>query len=321
MTINDVAKAAGVSKSTVSRYLNDGYVSKTNRMKIKEAIDRTGYRSNLFARGLKTNKSHLIAIVLPRLDSFTAVQTLEGINTVFSKFGYQMVVVPKNTIEEDELTYIKKLSAQGFDGIIVVAHAITSEHIQLAKSSSIPILFTGQIQDKVNCYALDDYAIGKAIADYVNTLNHKRILLLSVSESDVAVGVNRKQGIIDNVDAPVRTLITGFRHEDAYHVMQEESDTIEFDLVIGATDNIAIGAMRYLKERNILIPDEVKVVGIGDYDINSVITPALTTLNIDYFAFGENAGQTMLNLLNATEVENPEIQPVNLKLVVRETTQ
>lgn len=320
MTINDVAKAAGVSKSTVSRYLNDGYVSKVNRIKIKEAIDKTGYRSNLFARGLKTNKSHLIAIVLPRLDSFTAVQTLEGINTILSKFGYQMVVVPKNTIEEDELTYIKKLSAQGFDGVIVVAHAITDEHIKLVKSSTIPILFTGQNHSDANCYALDDYAIGKSVADFVNTLNPQNILYLSVSESDVAVGVNRKQGLIENVNSPVRTLITGFRHEDAYRIMKEESDTIKFDIVIGATDNIAIGAIRYLKERNILIPEDVKVIGIGDYDLNSMITPALTTLHIDYFAFGKNAAHTMLSLLGVTDESNQELKAIEYNMVVRETT-
>lgn len=320
MTINDVAKAAGVSKSTVSRYLNDGYVSKENREKIKEAIDKTGYRSNLFARGLKTNKSQLIAVVLPRLDSFTAVQTLEGINTVFSKFGYQMVVVPKNTIEEDELTYIKKLSAQGFDGVIVVAHAITDEHIQLVKSSPIPILFTGQTHDEANCYALDDYAIGKSVAEYVNTLKPKNVLYLSVSESDVAVGVNRKQGLIDNVKSPVRTLISGFRHEDAYRIMRDESDTIKFDIVIGATDNIAIGAIRYLKERNVIIPDEVKVIGIGDYDLNSMISPALTTLHIDYFAFGKNAAHTMLNLLNVSEDSISDLETIDYNMVIRETT-
>lgn len=318
MTINDVAKVAGVSKSTVSRFLNNGYVSKENRIKIQAAIDQTGYQSNMFARGLKTNKSQLIAIIIPRLDSFTATQALEGMNRILVSHNYQMVVVPKNSIEEDEISYLRKISKQGFDGIIVMAHAITDDHIKLTKSLEVPILFTGQFHKDANSVSVNDYEIGKIVAQYINEKSYTNVLYLSVSESDLSVGVNRKKGLVDNLKIPVRTLITGFRQEDAYTIMKNESDTIKFDLVVGATDNIAIGASRYLKEKGLNIPNDVGVIGIGNYEASSYITPSLTTLNIDYQSFGQNAAIQILKLLKEKKVEEECI--VEYTMIEREST-
>lgn len=318
MTINDVAKAAGVSKSTVSRYLNNGYVSDANRERIRIAIDETGYQTNVFARGLKTKRSKLIAIILPRLDSFTSIQSLNGMNNVLSQHGYQMVVVPKNTIEEDELTYLRRISTQGFDGIIVMAHAITDEHVSIANASHPPILFTGQEHPKTRSITLEDYKIGHLVAEYVNTLDIENVLYLSVSESDHAVGVNRKQGFLDTIKKPVRTLITGFQQSDAYDIMSKESSTLKYDIVVGATDNIAIGAMRYLHDHHVKVPNDVKVVGIGNYDLSHFINPTLTTLHIDYQAMGQNAANTMLSLLE--EAFEYEAQEISLKIIEREST-
>lgn len=318
MTINDVAKEAGVSKSTVSRYLNKGYVSEENKLKIQAAIEKTGYQTNVFARGLKTNRSKLVAIIVPRLDSFTAIQSLNGMNSILSQLQYQMVVVPKNTIEEDEVTYLKRLSRQGFDGIIVVAHAITDDHVAIAQSSTTPIIFTGQHHPETVCITIDDYQIGQKVAEYVNTLPVASILYLSVSESDHAVGVLRKQGFLEHVHAPVRTLITGFRQQDAFDTMEKESPTLKYDLVVGATDNIAIGAIRYLHDQGIAIPQDKKVVGIGNYDLSHFITPSLTTLSIDYQALGVNAAHAILALLE--DDYDYTYQDINYELIERNSS-
>lgn len=318
MTINDVARVAGVSKSTVSRYLNDGYVSDENRKKIRRAIEETGYQTNVFARGLKTNRSKLIAIILPRLDSFTSIQSLNGMNTVLSHYGYQMVVVPKNTIEEDEITYLRRITTQGFDGIIVMAHAITDDHVAIAKASQTPIIFTGQHHPQTRSITLEDFEIGKKVAEYVNTLDVQNVLYLSVSESDHAVGVSRKQGFLQHLNKPVRTLVTGFQQTDAFEVMQRESATVKFDIIVGATDNIAIGALRYLHDQQIHVPQTVKVVGIGNYDLSHFMHPTLTTLHIDYQTLGRNAANAMLALLEKDFTYT--IEQVHLELIERNSS-
>lgn len=301
MTIKDIAKIAGVSKSTVSRYLNNGYVSEENKKKISAAITKTGYRTNVFARGLKTNRSQLIAVVIPRLNSYTSVATLEGMNAVFMKNNYQMVVMPKDKVEEDELTYIRKLTTQGFDAIVVMAHAVTDEHVELAESTTTPILFLGQDHVAIQTMNLDNYAMGQQVAKYVNTLSTKSALYISVSESDHSVGVCRKQGLLENIKIPVRTLISGFNRQDAYEVMKKEAHSIKFDTLIAATDNLAIGAIQYLHEQGYTIPEDIKVIGIGNYDIGELITPSLSTLAVDYQRFGENSALTVLDMIDPTE--------------------
>ena len=318
MTINDVARVAGVSKSTVSRYLNDGYVSDENRIKISRAIEETGYQTNIFARGLKTNRSKLIAIIVPRLDSFTSIQSLNGMNTVLHHNGYQMVVVPKNTIEEDEISYLRQITTRGFDGIIVVAHAITDDHVAIANASNTPILFTGQHHPQARTIVLEDFEIGKRVAEYVNTLDVNNVLYISVSESDHAVGVSRKQGFLQTINKPVRTLIAGFQQVDSFEVMKKESPTLKYDIVVGATDNIAIGALRYLQEQGIKTPDDVKVIGIGNYDLGQYMNPTLTTLHIDYQTLGRNAASQMLSLLEKDYEYTDEA--VRLELIERDSS-
>ena len=88
LTIQDIANLAGVAKSTVSRYLNNGYVSKEKAMLIDKVIRETGYKSNFFAKRLKTKQSKLIGIVMPRLDSFSAGKLLTGFNIILQQMGY-----------------------------------------------------------------------------------------------------------------------------------------------------------------------------------------------------------------------------------------
>lgn len=318
MTIKDVARVAGVSKSTVSRYLNNGYVSVENREKIKQAINSIGYKTNVFARGLKTNRSQLIAVIMPRLDSFTAIQTLKGMSSILANNGYQIVTVPKNSLDEDEVSYLQKLSMQGFDGIIVMAHAITDKHAEIANSVEIPIVFTGQIHSETDNIVLDDYEIGKSVALYLNKTQCKNILYLGVSESDHSVGYERKRGFLDHINAPTKCLVTGFEMDNSYHVMQKESNSIVFDTVVGATDNIALGAMRYLKDQNVSIPHDVQVIGIGDYDFGKLVTPSLTTLHINYQVLGINAANHILNRLDNNYPEDS--LAIEFSIIEREST-
>lgn len=93
VTIKDVAELAGVSKSTVSRYLNHGYISLEKQQRVREAIEQTGFKSNFFAKRLKTQESKLIGIVLPRMDSVTVGKLLSGINRIFDPAGYQGIQI------------------------------------------------------------------------------------------------------------------------------------------------------------------------------------------------------------------------------------
>ena len=108
VTIQDIARLAGVSKSTVSRYLNHGYVSREKSGRIRAIIEETGFKSNFFARRLKTRCSKLVGIVLPRLDSVTVGKMLSGITAVLEPNGYQGLILASRLRGAQELENMRR---------------------------------------------------------------------------------------------------------------------------------------------------------------------------------------------------------------------
>ena len=169
ITIQDIANMVNVSKSSVSRYLNNGYVSEENAKKIKEAIEKTGFQTNFFAKRLKTKKSGLIGIVIPRIDSVTVGKFLNGINKQLKYNDYQGIVLISELDLEKELANINSLHQQGVDGIIINSMAITKKHIELTSKLSTPTIFSGQKSEFTNYIKIDDYEAGKIMGNYVKS--------------------------------------------------------------------------------------------------------------------------------------------------------
>ena len=189
-TIKDVAELAGVSKSTVSRYLNHGYISLEKQERVRRAIEKTGFQSNFFARRLKTKESKLIGIVLPRMDSVAVGKLLAGIGRVLEPAGYQGILLVSQLSVSKELENICNLQQQGVDGILVDSVGITREHIRLGRESALPILYTGQKHEGVHYVKLDDRAAGRMMGAYLRQMGHRHAVFAGVNERDIAVGID-----------------------------------------------------------------------------------------------------------------------------------
>lgn len=319
VTIQDIANMVGVSKSTVSRYLNGGYVSDDNKKKIEEAIEKTGFKSNFFAKRLKSKKSGLIGIIIPRIDFFTSGKILKSINKRLEENGYQGIILTSELSKEKEIEHMKKLYQQGVDGIIILAVDITKEHIELSRKLSIPILFTGQKSNLVNYIKIDDYEAGRVLGEYIRDNGHRNIVYLGVTEEDKAVGVERKAGFYDafkGIDSNINFVKTGFSFNEAYKASKE---VMKYNptVVIGATDNIVLGFIRYAYENGYNIPDEISVAGFGGYDVGLAVHPTITTVEINYEALGEKTSDLILSYINGEEIDIDRKVP--LKLIKRQS--
>ncbi|GAA0069706.1 LacI family DNA-binding transcriptional regulator [Clostridium sardiniense] len=319
VTIQDIANMVGVSKSTVSRYLNGGYVSGENVNKIKEAIEKTGFETNFFAKRLKAKKSKLIGIIIPRIDSFTAGKTLNGINKKLEEHGYQGIILTSELNREKELSHIKKLYQQGVDGIIIMSFEIAKEHVKIANQLPIPVMFSGQRSEYLNYITLDDEKIGRLLGEYIKKQGHRNIVFLGVSEKDKSVGILRKKGFYEGFEGEeykLNFVETDFSFNKAY---ESGEKVLEYNptAVVCATDNIALGLMRFLLERGIKIPKDISIAGFGGYDVGAITYPSLTTVKIDYKLFGEKTADRILNLIDEEKLD--EIDDVPLELIVRES--
>jgi len=314
MTIKDIAVLAGVSKSTVSRYLNQGYVSAEKAEQVRRVIEETGYQTNFFAKRLKMKYSKLVGIVLPRMDSVTVGKLLSGIHRVFQPKDYQGILMVSNLSKEKELENILSLQQQGVDGILVDSVGITKEHLEIQAALDIPIMFTGQMHPDVHYIKLDDRAAGRMMGAYLKELCHKRAVFAGVNESDQAVGVERKQGFMDafledNEGAEVKFVETGFDFTSAYN-SAEKILRWRPSVVVGATDNICLGLLRYFHEKRVRVPEECSVAGFGGYEVGAVVYPALTTVAFDYEMVGMKTAQGMLSLIRGKKVDSDSSLPL-----------
>lgn len=315
MNIGDIAKMAGVSRAAVSRYLNDGYISEEKKEKIRAVIEKTGYQPSVMAQTLRTKKTKLIGVVLPRIDSDSISSIVQGISQELSKSGYELLLATTDNSPEKELEYFQIFSRNRVDGVILIATVLTKEHQKILREMPIPCVIVGQTFDGGSCIFHNDYEAGKQLTSLL-LKKRKKIGYIGVLKEDIAVGLRRWEGWRDAMkEAGMEVLpemsVTGdFSISSGSEKMEELLNQYpDLDGVVCATDRIAVGALQYLKTQGRKVPEEIAVAGFGDNRISAVTEPAITTVHFHYKESGQRAAETMLSRL-----ENPDAAVVAMML-------
>ncbi|MCM3129393.1 MULTISPECIES: LacI family DNA-binding transcriptional regulator [unclassified Paenibacillus] len=308
-TIADIAKIVGVAKSTVSRYLNGGSVSDVTRRKIEQVIKDTGYIPNSFAQSLKAKKTSMIGAIVPRLDSFSASQTVTGMDEELRQNGYQLLIVNTNQNLSREIEALYDLARQKISGIILFATEITQAHLTAVEEIGIPVIFLGQQHQKVYSIIYNDFAAGYDIGQYILTKGHRKIAYLGVTEKDEAVGLQRKLGfqkaVKEQEKAEVDFFESGFRMSAAVEAASGILDGLDRpSAIVCATDNIALGVMKAAHMRGIQIPKDLSVTGFGGYEVTEMIHPGLTTVKYGYWDGGCLAARQIIRLVHEESVDS-----------------
>lgn len=318
--IKDIAELTGFSKSTISRYLNNGSVSDKTKKKIKEAIDELGYVPNSYARNLKKTKTNIIGIIIPNFIGYTKNTALNAINIYLKETDYSMLLSCSNDDMDEEVRIIEEMAGLNVEGIILFASNITQRHKEIIKTLTIPLVIFGQKLDGFTSILANDYEAGRLIADYIKTLSHKEISYFDVGEYDQAVG-DRFLGLSDGLkDRNIKINHHHFdftkktAYEKAKEILAKENSTF----YLGATDNIAFGIIEALREKKIGIPDDISVAGFGNYEISSIINPALTTVDFPYEKLGTDAIKSLINQIEGNEKD--VIEPAGARLILRDST-
>lgn len=317
LTIKDIAELAGVAKSTVSKYLNGGSVSEATKLKIKEVIEENNYEPNAFAQSLKAKRSRFIGIIAPCLDSVVTSRVIMAIDSTLRENSYNPLILNTSHNVELEIENLESLNRLKVDGIILLATEVTNRHKEIINKLKIPILIVGQECFGVNSIINDDYNAGAVMGEHVASLGHKKILYLGVDEFDIAVGVNRKQGILDKLEEhnikDVRIEITDFTAKTTEKIAYEVLQCYEPTMVICATDNIALGALRAINRLGKKINNDISLSGFGGYEVSEIINPSLTTIKFHNDKVGNVAANSIINMINGKEV--PDIQVIGFEFI------
>ena len=307
MNINEIAKMAGVSRATVSRYLNQGYVSAAKKEQIRKVIEKTGYQPSSSAQTLRSKRTNYIGVIIPKINSASIARMVSGISETLSASGYQLLLACTDNNENEELKYLNLFKENHVDGIILLGTIFTPAHKKLMQLLAVPIVILGQYAKGYSCVYQDDYSAARSISEYMAG-HASKWGYLGVTDLDEAVGKNRKKGLLDALSARKQSIaddaikVCAFSLQSGYEQAKELLlSHPDLDTILCATDTIAAGALKYITESGRRVPEDIQLAGIGDSNISLVTTPTLTTVHFYYKTSGIEATKALLAM-----IQNPE---------------
>lgn len=324
MNMKELALMAGVSPSAVSRYLNGGSLSLEKSKRIQAAIEATGYHPDSVARTLRTKTTNLVGLIVPKTDSDAVTEVTAGVASTLAEYHYLSLLADTSNDHAQELAYLTLFQKQQVAGILLMATVMTPELETLLHSAEVPIVVTGQRFRQVPCVYHDDHGAAYELTSLMLDRGRRCLAYIGVTADDVAVGVNRLQGVqaamADYGLDPTSLLVeTGsFRVENGLTSMEQllRRDP-EIDGVICATDRIAVGAMEVLRRSGRRLPEDVSVTGMDDSWAGNFISPRLTTAHFYYRTSGETAASMLVDMIQKRQRPGPVQQTMLGYTIVR----
>ncbi|RMG87753.1 MAG: LacI family transcriptional regulator [Chloroflexi bacterium] len=332
LTIAQIAELAGVSKATVSRVLNNyPHISPAVREKVQQVIAETGYQPNNIARMLASERSNIIGLLVPSdarkvfTDPYYPTLT-EGVSRGAHHHNLTLSLFIVYTPGEGLTTIRNIISAGLLDGLIITADDKNYSHIELLVQSQLPFVLIGNLAhiDGIPCRIdVDNVDGGRTATEHLINLGYQRVATIASNKN--LSGEERLQGYRQALEAhgrpfePDLVVYGDYSAESAYIAMQRLLALDELpDAIFIASDSMAIGAMRAIREAGLQVPDDVAIVGFDDLPTAVQTDPPLTTIHQPIDEVGRLAVSTLLDL-----ADNPETTPREIilptKLVIRAT--
>lgn len=332
VSLDDVARLAGVSTMTVSRVLNNrGSVSGQTRDRVVNAAEQLNYRPNLAAQALSSGRSRTIGVVTMEGAVDGPTSALAGIEQGARALGYSvtMSILPELTPASiaDAVDYLQMRSVTG----IVVNAPHVGLNDSLVTALSTPMVAMEGIEGHTPVVAVDQHRGAQLATAHLIGLGHRRICHIG-GPQDRLEAVERNLGWRDTLAAadlkPGAMLIGDWSPASGYELARDAIRDTDLTAIFVANDLMAIGALRTLHEAGIDVPGQVSVVGFDDIAEAGFLTPALTTVHYDFYELGRRTFQQLLTEVAARESndESPDLDGRREKimmepaLVIREST-
>jgi len=326
-TIHDVAREAGVSYQTVSRVINNHpAVREATRKRVMEAIRRLNYQPSSVARSLVTRRSRLIGLVSFGTLHFGPAQMLGSIEQAARAKGYHVSIVSIASLTRKELEQaVGALQRQQVDGILVIAPLLGAEtsFLQERVPASPIVLLDAEPAQGMPSSSIDQYAGGQLGVEHLLRLGHRRIALIGGPQewNDAKL---RQQAWLDSLGQtglePVAQAYGDWSAGSGYAAARELLGLGRpFTAVLVANDQMALGALRALREAGLSVPADVSVVGFDNIPESEYFDPPLTTIEQDFPSLGQISLAQLIALIE-TPAKAAATQVIPPRLVVRSST-
>lgn len=328
-TISDVAKLSGLSKTTVSRVINNHpYVSKEKKDKVLQAMAELGYTPNPSARRLRGQLTTTIGVIVPRIVNPFFAYLVNAIEQEAYNIGYQVLISQSNEDKEKEWAFLNLLKTKQVDGVIMTSIENDWDAIQPFAAYGPIVLCNEYVNDAaVPMIRLDQYKGAYAGIKHLIERGHRKIAYCTGGlfdeqgkDKDRNQGYQKalkEAGITVN---PKWIFLNQHSIEDGKRIIRK---ILEMDdrptAIFTGSDEIAGGMMMEAKEQGLTIPDDLAIMGFDDQPLAEMLDPQLTTIRQPVNQMGKKAVEVIVEMLHHPEVEVKQYE-LPIELVVRKST-
>jgi DNA-binding LacI/PurR family transcriptional regulator len=335
VTIKDIARALGLSTSTVSRALRDSYeISPETKRLVIEYAEKIKYHPNPIALSLKERRSRSIGVIVAEIANSFFSQTIDGIESIAYNNGYNVIISQSRESFEREMINLNYLTSRSIDGMIVSVSAETKDFsgFKELNDRGMPIVFFDRIVSELNTH--------KVIVDsYRGAYDATAHLIRNGFRQIAAVAGNEILSITKDRIAGYKAALVdhGLKEKDAFikycphgGLILAEADEVVSELlslkvkpdaILSLSDKLTTGCLRVLKARKLKVPDDMGLIGFSNSDLTELIDPALSIIKQPAFEMGQIATTLLLQLIESkrpvTDFETRNLAP---QLIVRDSS-
>jgi LacI family transcriptional regulator len=336
VTIKDIAKALGLSTSTVSRALRDSYeISPETKKLVLEYAAKINYHPNPIALSLKERRSRSIGVIITEIANSFFSQAIDGIESIAYKNGYNVIISQSRESYDREVSNLQYLTSRSIDGLIVSVSVETKDFSGFREllERGMPIVFFDRIVNEINTHKvmIDNYQGAYDATRYLLDQGYERIAAVANNEI-LSITTDRLAGYraaLVDAGKGVNPEYTRYCAHGGLLLEEVEQAVTGLyklesipDAIVALGDKLTTGCLRVLKAHGITVPTEMGLIGFSNSDTTELIEPPLSIIKQPAFEMGEIATELLLQLIESkrpvTEFETKILAP---QLIIRQSAE
>lgn len=327
VTLQDVAEKAGVAPITASRVLNNsGYVSAKTRARVEAAAAELNYVPNSLARSLRSQRTHILALLLADLANPFWTTVARGVEDVANRQGFSVILCNTDEKEHKQAEYIAVLLSKRVDGFLLVPTATALEPIQMIQRQNTPVVVLDRTlpNSQVDIVRGDTYGGAYQLTQHLLALGHRRIAVLA-GPRHISTSVERIAGVVQalhdsGIAIDEELVIHGEYTVESGYMMAAQVLPAAPTAIVAANNFIAIGIGRYLSEQGRRVPQDISVVGFDDLPIAWQSAPFLTVAVQPAYELGRCATELLLKRIQGETNETAQEIVLPVEIIIRQST-
>ena len=318
-TMKDIARKTGLGLATISSYLNGGNVREKNRVKIEEAIRELDFEVNEVARGLKTNRTRIIGIIIPELNNIFCAEIITEVEDLLRSQGYATMVCDCRTDVKREEEAVEFLFHRRVDGLIIMPSGNSGSHLNRFTGAGKPVvLIDRKLQDhECDCVLVDNEGASRGAVQRFLDAGHTKIGMIA-GPKDIYTAQERYQGYLlalesGGVKPEERLIVRGnYTIEGGAEAMRElVKKNPDMTAVFVSNYEMTVGAIIEIHELGIQIPEKLSVIGFDNVEFAKASIPKLSIVSQPTEEIAHHVAELMLGRLEGTGSSK---EPVTIKL-------